>query len=171
MPDLENDPAIGRAAVDLLHPIKGVTMNTDPYNLNRFISAQEGVFENVINELSNGRKQTHWMWFIFPQIDGLGFSSTTKYYAIKSGEETRHYLNHPVLGARLQQCAGLVLAVEGKSAHEIFGSPDDMKLKSSMTLFAWAGGPGSVFARVLEKYFHGQQDERTIALLASHPLK
>ena len=146
-------------------------MNNDPYNLNRFISAQEGIFEDVITELRNGRKQTHWMWFIFPQIDGLGFSSTTKYYAIKSLEEARQYLNHPVLGARLLQCAGLVLAVEGKSALEIFGSPDDMKLKSSMTLFAQAAGPGSVFARVLEKYFHGQQDERTITLLGTHPSK
>ena len=146
-------------------------MNQDPYNLNRFISAQEGIFENVITELGNGRKQTHWMWFIFPQIDGLGFSSTTKYYSIKSGEEARQYLNHPILGVRLLQCAGLVLAVEGKSANEIFGSPDDMKLKSCMTLFARTAGPGSVFTRVLEKYFNGQQDEGTITILGRIPLK
>ena len=107
-------------------------MNNYPYNLGRFISAQEGIFESVLTELENGRKQTHWMWFIFPQIDGLGFSSTTRYYAIKSLEEARQYRHHPVLGARLLQCTGLVLAVEGKSANEIFGSPDDMKLKSCM---------------------------------------
>jgi uncharacterized protein (DUF1810 family) len=146
-------------------------MNINPYDLSRFINAQEGIFESVLSELSDGRKQTHWMWFIFPQIDGLGFSSTTKYYAIKSLDEARQYLNHPVLGARLLQCAGLVLAVEGKSALEIFGSPDDVKFKSSMTLFSRAGGPHSIFARLLEKYFHGRQDERTIALLGSTPLK
>ena len=111
------------------------------------------------------------MWFIFPQIDGLGFSSTTKYYAIKSLEEARQYLNHPVLGARLLQCAGLVLAIDGKSAAEIFGSPDDMKLKSSMTLFAGVPGADQVFVRVLEKYFHGKQDERTIALMGNPPTK
>lgn len=140
-------------------------MHPDPYNLNRFLSAQEPVIETVLSELKNGRKQSHWMWFIFPQIDGLGFSSTTKYYAIKSLDEARHYLQHPVLGPRLLQCTGLVLAVEGKSSLEIFGSPDDLKLKSSMTLFSRTAGPESVFARVLEKYFHSHSDERTIALL------
>ena len=142
-------------------------MEHDPYNLNRFITAQEGLFENVLTELKNGRKQTHWMWFIFPQIDGLGFSSTTKYYAIKNLEEARQYLTHPVLGARLLQCSQLVLAVEGKSAHNIFGSPDDMKLKSCMTLFTQVAGPDSVFASVLEKYFHGKPDEKTISLLGA----
>lgn len=97
-------------------------MADDPYNLNRFLTAQEPVIETVLAELKNGRKQSHWMWFIFPQIDGLGFSSTTKYYAIKSLDEARHYLQHPVLGPRLLQCTGLVLAVEGKSALEILGS-------------------------------------------------
>jgi len=144
-------------------------MNNDPYNLDRFIAAQEGIFGDVLKELENGRKQTHWMWFIFPQIDGLGFSSTTKYYAIKSLEEARQYLNHPVLGVRLLQCAGLVLAVEGKSANEIFSSPDDLKLKSSMTLFASVTGADPVFVRVLEKYFHGKQDERTIAFIGAIP--
>ena len=140
-------------------------MADDPYNLNRFLTAQEPVIETVLAELKNGRKQSHWMWFIFPQIDGLGFSSTTKYYAIKSLDEARHYLQHPVLGPRLLQCTGLVLAVEGKSALEILGSPDDLKLKSSMTLFSHTAGPESVLARVLEKYFHSHSDERTIALL------
>ena len=142
-------------------------MNNDPYNLDRFITAQEGIFESVLTELANGKKCTHWMWFIFPQIDGLGFSSTTKYYAIKSLEEASQYLNHPILGTRLLQCARLVLAVEGKSAYEIFGSPDDLKLKSSMTLFAEAAGPDSDFAEVLEKYFNGQRDERTITLMGA----
>ena len=146
-------------------------MNNDPYILDRFISVQEGIFEDVLTELGNGRKQTHWMWFIFPQVDGLGFSATTKYYAIKSLEEGQQYLNHPVLGLRLLQCTQLILAFEGKSAYEIFGSPDDMKLQSSMTLFAQVVGIDSVFAEVLVNYFHGQRDERTIALLGSPPMK
>ena len=146
-------------------------MKVDPNNLNRFISAQEEIFENVLTELGNGQKRTHWMWFIFPQIDGLGFSATTKHYAIKSVEEARQYLEHPVLGARLLQCASLVLAIEGKSAHEIFGSPDDMKLKSSMTLFASISDPDSAFMRVLEKYFNGQRDEKTIILMGNLPAK
>ena len=140
-------------------------MQSDPHNLNRFLTAQEPVIQTVLAELKNGCKQSHWMWFIFPQIDGLGFSSTTRYYAIKSLDEARQYLDHPVLGPRLLECTHLVLAIEGKSAREIFGSPDDMKLRSSMTLFARAASPASPFARVLDKYFQGQPDERTIVLL------
>jgi len=105
------------------------------------------------------------MWFIFPQIDGLAYSTTSKHYAIKSIEEARQYLNHPVLGARLLECAETVLAVKGRSVSEIFGYPDDLKLKSSMTLFAYVAGPRSVFPRVLEKYFQGEQDVRTLDLL------
>jgi uncharacterized protein (DUF1810 family) len=139
--------------------------HNDPFNLTRFTNAQEGIYANVLRELKNGEKRTHWMWFIFPQIDGLGFSSTSKYYSIKSIGEARHYLNHPVLGKRLLECAETVLAIVGRSASEIFGYPDDMKLKSSMTLFASVSDAHSVFTRVLDKYFHGERDARTLQLL------
>jgi uncharacterized protein (DUF1810 family) len=137
----------------------------DPFNLSRFTSAQDSIYNNVLTELRRGEKRTHWMWFIFPQIDGLARSGTSKYYAIKSMEEARQYLKHPVLGKRLLECAEAVLAVERRSVSEIFGYPDDLKLKSSMTLFARAAGPQSVFVRILDKYFHGEQDVRTIDLL------
>ena len=140
----------------------------DPFNLQRFVDAQNPVYEQVRLELGQGRKQGHWMWFIFPQIDGLGHSSTARHYAIKSIEEARAYINHPVLGKRLMECTEAVLAVEGRTASQIFGYPDDMKLKSSMTLFASvAKDPHSVFARVLDKYFQGKQDDRTLQLLDS----
>jgi uncharacterized protein (DUF1810 family) len=145
---------------------KGDSINgNDPFNLSRFASAQEGIYNRVLAELKNGEKRTHWMWFIFPQIDGLGFSSTSKYYAIKSIEEARQYLNHPVLGKRLLECAETVLAIEGRSASEIFGYPDDMKLKSSVTLFAAVSDTHPVFAGVLDKYFHGERDNKTLQLL------
>ena len=137
----------------------------DPFDLGRFTSAQEGIYDSALAELRRGQKRTHWMWFIFPQIDGLAHSATSKHYAIKSIEEARQYLNHPVLGTRLSACAETVLAVEGRSVSEIFGYPDDLKLKSSMTLFAWVAEPGSVFVRILDKYFHGEQDIRTLDLL------
>ena len=137
----------------------------DPFNLNRFTSAQEDIFARVLIELRSGQKRTHWIWFIFPQIDGLGYSSTTKHYSIKSIEEARQYLKHPVLGPRLLECAEAVLVIEGRSISDIFEDPDDLKLKSSMTLFAAVADPGSVFARVLDKYFHGEQDVRTLQLL------
>jgi uncharacterized protein (DUF1810 family) len=140
-------------------------INDDPYNLNRFISAQETTYENVLAELNNGRKRTHWMWFIFPQIDGLGRSATSKHYAIRSEKEALQYLNHPILGARLLKCAETVLAIENRSVAEIFGFPDNLKLKSSMTLFAHISQPGSVFAYVLNKYFGGKQDNKTLELL------
>jgi uncharacterized protein (DUF1810 family) len=139
----------------------------DPYDLNRFISAQEGVYDRVLAELRGGLKRTHWMWFIFPQIDGLGHSSTTRFYAIKSLEEARRYLAHSVLGARLVESAEAVLGVQGLSASDIFGYPDDMKLQSSMTLFALAAGQGSVFERVLEKYFQGKRDTRTLQIVGN----
>jgi uncharacterized protein (DUF1810 family) len=138
---------------------------SDPFNLNRFTSAQEGIYNRVLAELKNGEKRTHWMWFIFPQIDGLGFSSASKYYAIKSIEEARHFLSHPALGKRLLECAEAVLAVEGRSVAEIFGYPDDMKLKSCMTLFVSVSDAHPVFVRVLEKYFNGEHDARTLQLL------
>lgn len=138
----------------------------DPFDLTRFTRAQESIYDSVLAELRSGRKRSHWIWFIFPQVDGLGHSSTSKHYAIKSIEEARQYLNHPVLGARLLECTEAVLAVEGRTASEIFGYPDDLKLKSSMTLFASvADSPHSVFISVLEKYFNGVQDDRTLQLL------
>jgi uncharacterized protein (DUF1810 family) len=137
----------------------------DQFNLGRFLKAQEPVYERVLSELRRGQKRTHWMWYVFPQIDGLGFSATTKYYAIKSLEEARQYLNHPVLGARLRECAETILAVEVRSISEIFGYPDDLKLKSSMTLFVCVPNSPSVFAKVLDKYFRGERDAKTLALL------
>jgi uncharacterized protein (DUF1810 family) len=134
----------------------------DLFNLGRFMSAQEGVYERALAELRSGRKRTHWMWFIFPQIEGLGHSSTSRHYAVKSLEEASEYLRHPALGPRLRQCAEAVLAVEGRTASAIFSYPDDMMLHSSMNLFALAAGPESVFARVLDKYFQGRQDAGTI---------
>ena len=138
---------------------------SDPFQLSRFVKAQDKIYDRVLAELKSGRKRSHWMWFMFPQIEGLGASSTTRYYSIKSLEEARQYLDHPLLGKRLRECAETVLALEGLSASSIFGYPDDLKLKSSMTLFASVAEPGSVFSRVLEKYFRGNRDERTIALL------
>ena len=146
--------------------VSGTVDRGDLFDLGRFTSAQEGVYGSVLAELKRGQKRTHWMWFIFPQIDGLAHSTTSKYYAIKSIEEARKYLNHPVLGARLLECAEAVLAVPGRSVSEIFGYPDDLKLKSSMTLFAQAADPRSVFVRILDKYFQGEQDVRTLDLLA-----
>jgi uncharacterized protein (DUF1810 family) len=136
----------------------------DPYDLNRFISAQEGIYDRVLAELRGGQKRTHWMWYIFPQIDGLGHSPTTRHYAVKSLEEARRYLAHPVLGARLVECAEAVLVVSGLSASDIFGHPDDWKLQSSMTLFSLVAGPGSIFERVLDKYYQGKRDARTLQI-------
>ncbi len=143
-----------------------IAIADDPFNLERFVNAQEGVYERALAELKHGRKRTHWMWYIFPQIEGLGHSATAQYYAIKSTAEARHYLNHLVLSSRLRACAEAVLAIEGRSVAEIFGYPDDLKLRSSMTLFAWAADdPDAVFARVLDQYFHGEPDTKTLAIL------
>jgi uncharacterized protein (DUF1810 family) len=139
----------------------------DPFDLERFIRAQEAVYDRALAEIRSGDKRSHWMWFIFPQIDGLGFSSTAKHYAIKSAEEARQYLAHPVLGPRLRECAKAVLAVEGRSASEIFGSPDDLKLKSCMTLFESVAGQDSIFGQVLDKYYQGKRDTRTHEILAA----
>jgi uncharacterized protein (DUF1810 family) len=141
----------------------------DTFGLSRFMKAQDGVYDRVLAELKSGRKRSHWMWYIFPQIDRLGYSATSKYYAIKSMEEAKAYLNHPALGLRLLECAEAVLAVEGRLVSDILGYPDDLKLKSSMTLFASIAGPDSVFVRVLDKYFQGERDGRTLQLL--EPMK
>ncbi len=137
----------------------------DRFELNRFIKAQDTIYDVALWELKNGRKRSHWMWFIFPQIDGLAQSSTSKFYALKSMEEARAYLNHPVLGKRLKECAEAVLAVEGHSVSEIFGYPDDLKLKSSLTLFASVADGESVFTSLLNKCFNGERDLRTLELL------
>lgn len=137
-----------------------------PYNLERFVEAQRGVFEEACAELQRGRKTGHWMWFIFPQIAGLGFSATSQHYAIQSLDEARAYLQHSLLGPRLREISQILLSIHGKTAHDIFGSPDDMKLRSSMTLFAHATEDNAVFLEVLRKYFNGAEDERTTQLLA-----
>jgi len=141
-------------------------MSHDPYQLQRFIDAQEPVQFRVRAELRAGRKQSHWMWFIFPQIRGLGRSEMAQRYGIGSLDEARAYLAHPVLGARLRECCELVYAVQGRTANEIFGSPDDMKFKSSLTLFGRAAPEEKVFADSLRKYFAGVEDPATLALLA-----
>lgn len=140
--------------------------NADRFNLRRFLDAQEAVYGSALAELRSGQKRTHWMWFIFPQIAGLGHSSISKYYAIQSREEARQYLDHPILGKRLIECSETVLSIKGRSASAIFGSPDDLKLRSSMTLFAALRGSGSVFAQVLDTYFQGKPDTRTLELLS-----
>lgn len=137
----------------------------DPFELDRFVSAQDPVYPQVLAELRTGRKRTHWIWFIFPQIAGLGFSSTSVHYAIRSLEEARAYLQHPLLGPRLNECAEAVLAVQERTAQQIMPYPDDLKLCSSMTLFECAAGPGSVFSRVLDRYYQGRRDGRTLELL------
>ena len=142
-----------------------MTNANDPYDLNRFVQAQQDDHEQALAEIRSGRKRSHWMWYIFPQLHGLGFSSTAQYYAIKSIEEARAYLAHPILGPRLLQCAEAVVGVEGRSATEIFGSPDDLKLRSCATLFASVSPAGSVFDRLLEKYYGGERDVKTLQLL------
>src|SRR5438045_2871238 len=129
----------------------------DPHNLNRFVQAQAPDYEQALGEVRSCRKQSHWMWYIFPQFDGLGFSSTSKRYSIKSVAEAEAYLAHPVLGPRLRECAEAVLGVEGRSAFEIFGSPDDKKVRSCATLFAFVSPEGSVFEYLIGKYYRRER--------------
>ena len=141
-------------------------MTTRPGDpLQRFDDAQAPVFDDVCDELAAGRKTTHWIWFIFPQLRELGRSATARFYGITSRDEALAYWQHPVLGPRLKQCAELVLQVSGKTAHDIFGTPDELKLRSCMTLFAAVAGEEPVFTRVLERFYGGRPDERTLALL------
>src|SRR5687767_12660048 len=137
----------------------------DPYHLSRFVQAQERDYEQAMSEIRSGRKRSHWMWYIFPQFDGLGFSPTSRQYAIKSIAEAEAYLRHPVLGPRLLESAQATLGVEGRSAFEVFGSPDDIKLRSCATLFACVSPAGSVFEQLLDKYFGGERDDKTLRLL------
>ena len=133
-------------------------------SLERFVEAQAGVYDRALAELKAGRKQSHWMWFIFPQIAGLGHSAMAQMYAIPSLQEARDYLAHPVLGQRLHECCAAVMAVEGKSAHAIFGSPDDLKFRSSLTLYDLAS-PNDIFRAALDKYFDGEADALTLEKL------
>lgn len=137
----------------------------DPYDLARFVRGQEHAYELALSEIRSGRKRSHWMWYIFPQFDGLGFSATSKRYAIRSAAEAEAYLSHPILGPRLLEIAEAAAAIEGRSAFEVFGSPDDMKLRSCATLFAKVSPAGSVFERLLARYFGGKPDGETLRLL------
>jgi uncharacterized protein (DUF1810 family) len=143
----------------------------DPYNLHRFIEAQNSVYEHVCADLRQGSKRGHWMWFIFPQIEGLGHSELARRYAISSLDEARAYLNDPLLGARLRECAKLVVQTQGKTIHEILGYPDDMKFRSSMTLFARAASDNEVFEEALRKYFGGEYDPLTLKRLTDAVLE
>ena len=134
----------------------------DPFNLARFVEAQAPVIEPVRGELRAGQKRSHWIWFVFPQIAGLGSSAMSARYAIGSLDEARAYLAHPVLGPRLRECTGLVLGVEGRTVDAIFGHPDNLKFHSSMTLFAQAAPDERVFADALAKYFGGERDAKTV---------
>ena len=137
---------------------------TDPFDLERFVDAQAPVYASVVAELRRGRKQSHWMWFIFPQFAGLGFSAMAQRFAIRSREEAVAYLGHGVLGPRLRECTALVNAVEGRTIHDILGSPDDLKFHSSMTLFA-AVSSEPEFAAAVAKYYGGTPDRKTLELL------
>lgn len=137
----------------------------DPFRLQRFIDAQRSVYDTALAELRAGRKRSHWMWFVFPQLRGLGHSDMARHYGITSLDEARAYLAHPVLGPRLRECSRLALAIEGSTAEEIFGYPDNMKLRSSMTLFARAAPDEPVFDACLRRHFGGQPDQATLDLL------
>jgi uncharacterized protein (DUF1810 family) len=138
---------------------------SDPYNLQRFIDAQEKVLDAVRSELRAGRKTSHWMWFVFPQIEGLGHSAVAKHFALSSRQEAQAYLNHPLLRARLIECVRLLLSVEGRTIGDILGHPDDLKFRSSMTLFARVARDTTIFQDALDKYFAGEPDPRTIERL------
>jgi uncharacterized protein (DUF1810 family) len=136
------------------------------HNLERFIAAQKGVFQTALSELQQGKKQSHWMWYIFPQIQGLGFSDTAKFYAIENLAEAQSFLQHRVLGPRLILISSTLLELESNDAHKIFGSPDDLKLHSCMTLFSEVQNTNPVFTKVLEKFFGSRKDNKTLKMLA-----
>ena len=143
-----------------------MALSKDRWDLDRFVRAQASDYDRALSELRAGKKQSHWMWYIFPQIEGLGQSPMSRRYSIKSSDEARAYLDHPTLGPRLRECATVVRAIVGRSALEIFGSPDDLKLRSSATLFARVSND-AVFQEILQKYFDGQPDKETLRLLAA----
>lgn len=136
----------------------------DPFDLSRFVTAQEGTITQALSELRAARKRSHWMWFVFPQIAGLGSSPMAQRYALASLDEARAYLAHPILGPRLRDCTDATLAAQG-TAHDIFGSPDDMKFRSSMTLFAQAVPDETLFPRALDRFYGGERDRRTLEIL------
>lgn len=142
-----------------------MTTPNDPHNLQRFVDAQNPDYEQVCSELRAGHKRTHWIWFIFPQLKGLGRSETASYYGIASRQEAEAYLAHPILGPRLRECTRLVNAVEDRSIDQIFGYPDNLKFRSSMTLFASTATENQIFEDALQKYFAGEPDQRTVELL------
>ncbi len=139
-------------------------MRDDPFDLDRFVAAQAGSYDAALAELRDGRKRSHWMWFVFPQMRGLGASPTAQFYGIGARAEARAYLAHALLGARLRACTQAVLATQGRTRHDIFGAPDDVKFASSMTLFAAVAG-GDVFRDALDRFCAGRADERTLQLL------
>jgi uncharacterized protein (DUF1810 family) len=141
-----------------------MSMTEDPFDLERFVEAQEGVYPRVCGELRAGHKRSHWMWFIFPQVRGLGASPTAQRFGISCADEARAYLRHSILGARLRECTQLVLDIQGRSAHEIFGSPDELKFRSCMTLFARTSAE-ALFPSALQKYFAGEADSLTLERL------
>jgi len=142
---------------------------TDDFNLQRFLDAQAPVYTTVLAELRAGAKRSHWIWFVFPQLEGLGRSPTAARYAISSLAEARAYLDHPVLGPRLRECARLVNAIDGRSVDTIFGWPDNLKVRSSMTLFATATPDNAEFVHLLDKFYGGEQDAETLARLRDRP--
>jgi uncharacterized protein (DUF1810 family) len=142
---------------------------SDPYDLQRFVDAQSRTYDTVVDELRSGRKRSHWMWFVFPQIAGLGGSPTAVRYAISSLAEAEAYLRHDVLGPRLRECTRLVNSIDGRSAEQIFGRPDNVKLRSSMTLFARATRDNDGFVALLKKYYRGEEDPATLARLSRGP--
>ena len=143
-----------------------MTYSDDPYDLQRFVEAQDPVIEGVREELRSGRKRTHWMWYVFPQLEGLGRSRTAQRYAIGSREEAEAYLAHPILGPRLRECTEVVNGLEGRSASGIFGSPDDLKFRSSMTLFDTVADDSGPFRTALRRYYDNEPDTKTLELLA-----
>lgn len=139
-------------------------------NLQRFTEAQKADFNLALEEIRSGRKRSHWMWYIFPQIRGLGFSSMSAYYGIQSLEEAKDFLKDPYLGANIKSICQALLELDTDDPHQIFGSPDDLKLLSSMTLFEKAEGKGGAFTKVIEKYYGGRRDQRTLQLLGDAPV-
>jgi len=137
---------------------------SDPHDLTRFVDAQERDYDRALAEVRAGRKQSHWMWYVFPQLEGLGFSSTSRRFAIRSRAEAEAYLQHPVLGPRLLEITEATLDLQSRCASDVFGSPDDAKLRSCATLFASVSPPGSVFHQLLDRYFGGEPDEKTLRL-------
>ena len=141
------------------------TGRDDPYDLNRFVTAQKVDYTRALSEIESGQKRSHWMWYVFPQIDGLGYSAAARRYSLKSTAEAEAYLGPAALGPRLTACAEAALRASGRSARDVFGTPDDLKLRSSATLFAAVSAEGSVFQRLLERYFRGEPDRETLRLL------